>query len=220
MNLEKIRVILMDVEGTTTSKDFVFKILFPFSFDQLPSYLEIHQHDPKVMTLLEKLKLDSLDQVKATLLSWIKEDKKDPTLKSLQGLIWEEGYLSGKLKSHIYADVPVAMQRWIKEGKTLAIYSSGSVLAQKLLFKYSEMGDLTPSIAAYFDTAVGGKREVASYKEIAKQLNVQAYEILFLSDIEEELVAAHAAGNQVILINRDNSKTREVFKECSSFDQI
>ncbi len=210
----------MDVEGTTTSKDFVFNVLFPYAFEQLPVYLKNHQNNTNVAALLAKLNCPSLEEATKTLLQWINEDKKDPILKSLQGLIWEEGYISGKLKSHIYPDVPLAMQKWVKAGKKLAIYSSGSTLAQKLLFKYSELGDLTKSLSNYFDTAVGNKREVESYKKIAAQLEVKPYEILFLSDIEEELVAATAAGYQVVLINRDNSNTRAVFEEATTFDQV
>src|SRR5690606_47121 len=126
-----------------------------------------------------------LEVTSATLKEWITNDKKDPLLKKIQGEIWQTGYENGELKGHIYPDVPEAFKRWLAKGLKLGIYSSGSILAQKLLFKYSVFGDLDQYISANFDTSVGPKREVQSYHNIAKELGLAAKEILFLSDIEE-----------------------------------
>jgi enolase-phosphatase E1 len=231
MNLIKnFKVILMDVEGTTTSKDFVFKVLFPFSLDNLSTYLQNHFQEEHITLLIEKLALeqnwnlksqDDLLKKSIELLElWIKEDKKHPVLKSIQGLIWEEGYKSGNLKSHVYDDVPECFRKWSQMGKTLVIYSSGSVLAQKLLFQYCEKGDLTPYLTAHFDTSVGHKREESSYQNIANILKVNPSEILFLSDIEEELMAAKNASMGVVLINRDQSKSSGQFLEVNEFNKI
>lgn len=224
---KNIEVILMDVEGTTTSKDFVFKVLFPFSYEKLPQFLLQYKTDAKVQKLLAELSIElklhstiSNNEAVKVLRNWIDEDKKHPILKSIQGMIWEEGYLSGALKSHVYEDVPVSMKKWKDSGMSLCIYSSGSVQAQKLLFHYCEKGNLTPLLTQYFDTQVGGKRVASSYAEIAKQLNASSSHILFLSDIEEELVAAKEAQYQVALINRDQSKHSGQFLDHVSFEDI
>lgn len=218
----------MDVEGTTTSKDFVFKVLFPFAYEMLPTFLKenFKNQNPEVLNLINVLKAElvqpdlSLEAIVEILRSWINEDKKHAVLKSLQGLIWEDGYKSGKLKSHIYDEVSKCFKLWRDAGKTLAIYSSGSVLAQQLLFKYSLVGDLTSYLSQYFDTQVGAKRQQSSYLEISKQLGVACENIVFLSDIEEELIAANEAGMQVALINRDNSKTLHQFSQFKNFTDL
>lgn len=214
----------MDVEGTTTSKDFVFKVLFPYAYQALPSFVKNHANEKEVSHLLSQLekKIDSnnLDAQIDFLLECIKLDIKDPVLKALQGLIWEEGYTSGKIKSHVYADVPLAFHNWKKQDLLLAIYSSGSVLAQKLLFKYAEMGDLTSYLSHHFDTAIGGKKDILSYQNIGQELTMVNKEILFLSDIEEELVAAEKADMQVILVNRDKMISSGQFVMVDSFSNI
>lgn len=124
----------------------------------------------------------------------IDRDSKVYALKSLQGKIWEEGYASGELHGEVYPDVPLAFARWSRQGKLVAIYSSGSILAQRLLFGSTAHGDLTPHIHAYFDTTTGAKSESESYKKIAARLGRQASEILFISDTARELDAASHAG--------------------------
>lgn len=199
-----MKFILMDVEGTTTSIRFVHDTLFPYSYEKMDSYIAEH---PEVGV--------SSDQLKA----WIKADKKEPILKSVQGKIWEEGYKNGELKGHIYSDVPKAFERWLDSGLKLGIYSSGSVLAQKLLFKHSDFGDLDQYISANFDTSVGHKREKASYENIAQKLKFAPNEILFLSDIEEELDAAAAAGFQVARLLRDEALPSK-YKTYTSFELV
>lgn len=205
------KAILLDIEGTTTPIDFVHKTLFPFAkerigkfvaehFDRLhPEIIEVadeHAHDGKYTLPLDPTEPGS---VSAYLEFLIDHDRKSTPLKSIQGKIWQEGYELGELVSKVFDDVQGAFERWKSEGKTVAIYSSGSILAQKLIFKYSDHGDLTQFIDNYFDTNVGRKREAGSYRNIASQLNINAGEILFISDIAQELDAARSAGLQTAL---------------------
>ncbi|MEP6904203.1 MAG: acireductone synthase, partial [Actinomycetota bacterium] len=126
-------------------------------------------------------------------------------LKSLQGKIWQKGYESGELESVLFPDVLRAFERWKMQAKTIAIYSSGSVLAQKLIFKYSNFGDLGDFIAKYFDTNIGGKKEPESYRKIAEELGLNANEILFVADVSAELDAAAEAGFQTVLSIREGN---------------
>lgn len=202
-----MKFILMDVEGTTTSIDFVHKTLFPYSIEKMHDFLESYQ----TIFLDERKSLENELQKNLTpttmsdqLIEWIHEDKKHPILKSIQGKIWQKGYESGEIKGHVYNDVAPNLERWAKMGLKMGIYSSGSVLAQKLLFKNSVAGDLTPWLSAHFDTAVGPKQESNSYREIARQLEVSPKDILFLSDISKECFAAKEAHFQAAQIVREN----------------
>lgn len=194
-------VLLFDVEGTTTAIDFVHKTLFPYSKERIPAFVKANAHLPVIANLHKEF--GTTEQVVETLLEWIATDKKESRLKELQGLIWDIGYQCGDFKGHVYPDVRHAFEKWKAEGKTIAIYSSGSVHAQKCIFKYSIDGDLTPFISAYFDTAVGGKREPSSYDTIARELKILASGICFFSDIKEELDAAKLAGLDTVQVFRD-----------------
>ncbi len=149
-------------------------------------------------------------------------DMKSPALKRLQGLIWEGGYRTGELKGQVFSDVPPAFARWRDAQVTLAIYSSGSVLAQRLLFGATEQGDLTAFITAFFDTGVGAKRWPDSYRRISDELSRAAHEVLFVSDTPAELDAARAAGCQVLLAERPGNKavTYAEAETIRTFDQI
>lgn len=207
-----IKYILMDVEGTTTSIEFVHQTLFPYSKMKLKSFLadnwENCLHERKLLkeTLKKELSLESAVEV---LEEFIKNDVKDSALKSLQGKIWKLGYESGEIKGHVYEDVEVAFKNWTKRGLTLGIYSSGSVLAQKLIFGYSSAGDLTKYLSHHFDTSIGHKREVHSYENIAKELNIIPESILFLSDMAPECEAAQNAGFQVAQLIRDDKTIKD-----------
>lgn len=190
-----IRAILTDIEGTTTSIAFVKDRLFPFAEAALEQYLSAHAAEPEVAAILDEVRALAPGQASAEALrGWMRADAKVTPLKALQGLMWEQGYRDGRLKGHLWPDVAACLRAWHAAGLTLAIYSSGSVPAQKLLFGHSEAGDLTPLFAAYFDTRVGGKREAASYAGISEALGIAPAEILFLSDVVEELDAARASG--------------------------
>ncbi len=134
---------------------------------------------------------------------WNDEDRKATPLKALQGMIWAQGYAAGELKGHVYPDTPVWLKRWHEAGKRLYVYSSGSVEAQQLIFGHSDAGDLTPLFSGYFDTNVGGKREAASYRAILGQIGLPGDEVLFLSDVGQELDAARASGMHTCQLLRD-----------------
>lgn len=206
-----MKYILMDVEGTTTSISFVHDVLFPYSKKYLKQFLVSHQSLEEIQKIIkdtkETVKAEEhrelqIDEVIEQLLLWIETDRKHPALKSLQGFIWKEGYESGELKGHIYPEVKECFQAWKKAELQLGIYSSGSVEAQKLLFRYSIEGDLTHFLSHHFDTHIGHKREVNSYSRIAEELQFEARDILFLSDIKEELDAAKLAGFKTIQLIR------------------
>lgn len=215
-----IKAILLDIEGTTTPIDFVHKTLFPYAKEKIGAF--VGSHFDELKTEIEQLeaeyhrdfqnqiygrsfRADAPESIANYLKFLIDVDRKSTPLKSLQGRIWQAGYELGELESAMFADVPRAFERWKSAGKAIAIFSSGSVLAQKLIFKYSNFGDLSGFIAAYFDTNSGGKREAESYAKIARELNLPPHEILFISDVIAELDAAQEAGMQTILSIREGS---------------
>ena len=207
-----IRFILLDIEGTTTSVDFVHQVLFPYSADHLGPFVAANAHRFEVKECLqsvvqtvkeeEKRKISETDAMDV-LQQWIKDDRKHTALKELQGMVWRDGYKKGAFQSHVYSDVPKLLEQWQREGLSMGIYSSGSVDAQRLLFGYTILGNLNPYFSRYFDTKVGGKREVDSYRKIIESLELPAEEILFLSDIVEELDAAAQAGINTVQLNRE-----------------
>ena len=239
MKLENIKIILLDIEGTTTPIDFVRKTLFPFAKKNIGEFvsrnfreikpevvqLEIEYHkDCSEQLYGRDLQANSPESVINYLEFLIDADRKSTPLKSLQGKIWQQGYESGALKSEIYADVPQAFKRWKSADKMIAIYSSGSVLAQQLIFKHSNQGDLTPFISNYFDTNIGHKRGAESYRKIAASKSFPPVEnFLFISDVAEELDAAATAGMQTLLSVREgNAPLREptIHKQIVNFNEI
>jgi len=220
-----MKAILLDIEGTTTPIDFVHKTLFPYAKSRIDEYVNSHfeelSHEVKQLAdehssdadYSAKLSADSPGSVAAYLKYLIDTDRKSTPLKSIQGKIWQRGYGTGELRSQVFDDVPQAFERWKAEGKLIAIYSSGSVLAQQLIFRYSSRGDLTPMIGRYFDTGVGGKREMESYRNIVAEIGIEPYEIAFVSDIVDELDAAEHAGMKTVLsIREGNSAVPENVK--------
>lgn len=208
------KAILLDIEGTTTPIDFVYRVLFPYARRGFPEWLRENISDPDIESDLARLREENrvdpdqppawdesskIDSALEYLLWLMDRDRKSTALKSLQGRIWEQGYRSGELTSVIYPDVKPAMEDWKRLGLRIAIYSSGSVPAQKLLFGHTTEGDLTPLIDAWFDTRVGAKREVESYRRIADSLGIDPAEILFVSDVTAELDAAQNAGMKTAL---------------------
>ena len=221
-----IKAIVTDIEGTTSSLSFVKDVLFPYARAHLADFVAQHSHEPPVRALLDEAAQEAgggLDdgQIVTQLLQWIDADRKVTALKSLQGLIWEHGYQSGDFTGHVYPDAVDNLRRWHAAGIKLYVYSSGSVYAQKLLFGHSDFGDLTPLFAGYFDTHVGHKREASSYAAIAAQLALPAGQILFLSDIREELDAAKAAGMQTVWLVRDAlPAANAAHRQVRDFDAI
>lgn len=205
-----VRAIVTDIEGTTSSLSFVQKVLFPYSARHLPGFVRARGHEPQVRQLLDearRLAGEALEDegLVGVLLRWIETDQKLAPLKGLQGLIWEEGYRQGAFQSHLYEDAARRLREWHAQGLRLYVYSSGSEHAQRLLFGHTPFGDLTPLFSGYFDTRIGGKREPGSYATLIRQLGLPAEEILFLSDVREELDAARAVGLRTWCLVRGES---------------
>ena len=237
---QSIRVILLDIEGTTTPVDFVYKTLFPFARQRTRDFLAQNWSAPSLQPILTSFREENLadrqnglappvlaevdpDTITAYVHWLMDRDRKSTPLKELQGLIWQAGYASGELLSAVYEDVPRALARWRRQGKTICIYSSGSVLAQKLLFSHTEAGDLSPYIRDYFDTHIGAKREAESYRRIAAALQIPPAQLLFLSDITAELAAAVEAGLQTLLCFRPGNAPPEdaaSYEAIHSFDTV
>ena len=202
------RAILTDIEGTTTPIAFVHDVLFPYARAHLAAFLQAHATEPAIATLLEEI--SSLAQGRPpleALLAWMDADAKITPLKTLQGLIWNEGYATGHLLGRIYPDVPPALRRWHEAGIALHVYSSGSQAAQRLIFGHSDAGNLAPLFTSFFDTTTGPKRDPASYRAIARIIGLPPARVLFLSDVEQELDAAAEAGLAATQIVREADRT-------------
>ena len=221
-----IRAIVTDIEGTTSDIRFVHNVLFPYARERLPAFLNAQQYIEPVKTILDNLR-EEIAQPEATtadlldtLVQFMDEDRKSTPLKALQGIIWRDGYVNGDFTGHLYPDVLPALEKWKAKGIDLYVYSSGPVAAQKLLFGYSDEGDITHLFSGYFDTLVGAKREVQSYRNIAEQLGVPPGQILFLSDIHQELDAAAQAGLRTIQLIRGDHDAASHHHQVPSFDHI
>lgn len=205
-----IKAILTDIEGTTSAVSFVFDVLFPFARKHLPGFVRQNAEQPAVAQQLQAVRDQAgepdadVERVIAILLEWIAEDRKATPLKALQGMVWEQGYNAGQLKGHVYPDAVDALKHWHQQGYRLYVYSSGSIQAQQLIFGCSEAGDLSGLFSGYFDTTSGPKREAQSYQTIAQAIGCPVDNILFLSDIVEELDAARAAGMATCGLARDD----------------
>ena len=214
-----VRAILLDIEGTTTPMAFVYDVLFPFARAHLREYLQEHVGSDAVRDALVTLREEWRADVAArqdppewpddapvsavAYLEWLMDrDRKSPALKLLQGAHLGRRLPVGRAEGHVFPDVRPAFERWRAIPVTIAIYSSGSVLAQRLLFGATPDGDLTPFIAGFFDTGAGVKTSPESYRRIAEALSHAAAEVLFVSDVPAELDAARSAGCQVLLAER------------------
>jgi enolase-phosphatase E1 len=208
MNGARVKsLILTDIEGTTSSISFVRDVLFPYARRALPGFVREHGRDPEVRRWLDQVATEnggvcSDDMIVETLQGWIDEDRKHTALKALQGLVWEAGYENADFSAPVYPDAASQLRAWHDAGFPLAVYSSGSVPAQKLLFGHTDAGDMTDVFQAWFDTAVGHKRDEASYRRIAADLQRDPEDIVFLSDVVEELDAAREAGMRTVLVDR------------------
>jgi enolase-phosphatase E1 len=229
---------LLDIEGTTTPVAFVYDTLVPYARRRLNGLLANHAGDAGVQSDLARLREErqaeraeeepppswhgSAPAAAAAYAGWLMDrDRKSTALKALQGRIWQEGYRSGDLRAVVYEDVPRAFERWRSQGKRVAIFSSGSVLAQKLLFAKSGAGDLTGYLSGYYDTTTGGKRDAESYARIAARLACPAAGVLFVSDVAAELDAARAAGMQTALCVREAGEVdKAAHPVVRSFDEI
>ncbi|XP_017044326.1 enolase-phosphatase E1 [Drosophila ficusphila] len=213
------KVVLVDIEGTTTSISFVHDVLFPFAKENVEKFLKESWENEDTKQIVKDLQqVPQFTDYKTTLSApstevdvglitdfvryLIDKDLKVTPMKTLQGLIWAQGYASGELKGHVYEDVPAAFQTWSAAGLRICVYSSGSVAAQKLIFGHSIAGNLQTHLSAHFDTHVGHKQEQKSYENIANELGEEPQQILFLTDIPGEAAAARSAGLQAIILQR------------------
>ncbi len=219
-----IRAILTDIEGTTSSLSFVHDVLFPYSRSRLADFVRAHRDDAAVQAQLEVVRAMSdartEQEIVATLQKWIDEDRKVTPLKALQGMIWEHGFKNGDFKGHVYDDAARWLRAWHARSLKLYVFSSGSMHAQKLLFCYSDQGDLASLFAGFFDTTIGAKREPSAYAAIARKTGLPAGEILFLSDIVQELDAAHDAGMQTVQVLRDGVTPQDAHPIARDFDDV
>lgn len=203
--------VLVDIEGTTSSISFVHDTLFPHARAAMGEFLRERAYEPAVAEQIRAaaaeagVRADDLEAVTAALVDWIDRDRKETSLKALQGMIWEQGYRDGVYRAHMYPDATEALRRWHAAGLPLYVYSSGSVRAQQLFFGHSIDGNLLELFSGHFDTTTGSKRETESYRRIAATLDRPAPEILFLSDVVAELDAARRAGMQTVLVVRDET---------------
>src|SRR6185503_14113609 len=229
--MDQVRGILLDIEGTTTPIAFVHEVLFSYARSHARDFVKHHEDEVRadIALLREEHTADVNNNLQPPesipdYIDWlIDRDRKSTGLKSLQGKIWRQGYLEGTLKSQVFADVAPAFERWRGAGLKISIFSSGSVLAQQLLFAHTDAGDLTKFIDDYFDTNVGKKGEAESYRKIAEKMKLPAREILFISDVIDELNAAHDARMKVLLSLRPGNALQDntnQYPEILSFGQI
>jgi len=228
--MDQVRGILLDIEGTTTPIAFVHEVLFSYARTHARDFLRNNQDSDDVRAdvalLREEHASDKSNNLEppesiADYIDWlIDRDRKSTGLKSLQGKIWRQGYRDGSLKSQVFADVAPALERWRAAGLKISIFSSGSVLAQQLLFAHTDAGDLTKFIDGYFDTNVGQKGEAESYRKIAVAMDLKLSEILFISDVVAELEAAKEAGMKTLLSIRPGNSPQEWPQVIRSFDEV
>ena len=238
-----VRVILLDIEGTTTPVKFVHERLFPYVNQKLESFLLEHFQIPEILAVIEALRTQfqqderqglhpplwndaaSKERLRSSVAyaEWlIARDSKCTPLKALQGKIWQEGYARGELRGEVYEDVPRALQRWRQQGRDICIFSSGSILAQQLLFRSTNFGDLTQYISGFFDTQVGAKSESESYRKIAASIEQAPPKVLFISDAIKELQAARVSEMQTMLCLRDADSHISAMKHpvIHTFDEV
>lgn len=221
-----IKAIVTDIEGTTSSLAFVKEVLFPYARKHIQQYIRDNATRSDVAKLLDDVRKETgkpldIEAIGTQLVQWIDDDKKVTPLKALQGLVWEAGYLNGDFHGHVYEDVVRKLREWHGWGIKLYVYSSGSVHSQKLLFSHTAHGDLTPLFSGYFDTNIGHKRDTASYAAIHSQLALSPSEILFVSDVKEELDAARDVGMRTFWLVRDGEPQKNAeHSQVASFDQI
>jgi enolase-phosphatase E1 len=202
------KAILLDIEGTVGDIAFVRDVLFPYARKRLSETLRARWSEPQIAAIVADAAtvagkmLASSDAANEQFAAWMAEDRKITPLKTLQGIIWRDGYASGELKAHLYQDAVEAIDAWHKRGLRIFIYSSGSIEAQKLYFAHSVAGNLTGVIEDYFDTTTGPKTAPESYTKITRAIGLPPAEILFLTDAPGEVSAASVAGLQVRRIER------------------
>ncbi|XP_058055461.1 enolase-phosphatase E1 [Anopheles bellator] len=241
--------IICDIEGTTTSISFVKDVLFPYALKNTEEYLKTNWNEEATKTVVEALREQANEDKKANIegvvtiatagesddliiqdlvknIEWqMSKDRKTGALKTLQGLVWAKGYKDGTIKGHVYEDVQQAFEQWDECGRKVYIYSSGSVDAQKLLFEHSEKGNLLKYLSGHYDTKIGAKQEKESYESILKNINAEAADVVFLTDVIAEAKAAKEAGVNVVLLDRPGNaelseEDRKEFPVITTFSEL
>jgi len=216
-----VSAVLLDIEGTILSTAFVRETLFGYSRRHLPAFVAAHGHEPGVAAILEAAKtLSGRRDALAALIDWQDRDEKAPPLKAIQGLLWESGYVSGAFRGPVFADALAALRTWRAAGVPLFIYSSGSLKAQELIFRFNEAGDLRSLFTRHFDTGIGAKIDAASYSRVAQAIDASAQEILFLSDDSRELAAARLAGLAVVQVVKEATRPDRQFPILTDFAEL
>jgi enolase-phosphatase E1 len=236
-----VEAVVLDIEGTTTPISFVADVLVPFARRELPRYVHEHLEDDGLGQTIRQLRDEwrrdagagaqpppwddrGSDVLAASVVAyagWLMDrDRKSSGLKSLQARAWARGYADGSLRGEVFPDVPPALARWRRAGVAVAIFSSGSVLAQRLLFQTTPFGDLTPWIDAHFDTETGPKISADSYRAIGVALNCPPARTLFVSDALSELEAAGAAGCLAVMCVRHAGDVHPSFPTIRDFTEI
>jgi enolase-phosphatase E1 len=238
-----VQAIVLDIEGTTTPIAFVYEVLFPFARAHLREHLQNPLNVKELREPIRRLRAEWLADVAtgeqppgspglgseaevvavSAYVEWLMDrDRKSPGLKMLQGQIWEQGYRAGVLRGEVFPDVPPALRRWRDARIDVATYSSGSELAQRLIFATTAHGDLTPFIVRFFDTGIGSKSAPESYGRLAADLARPPDRILFVSDVTTELDAARSAGCQALLCMRPGNRPQpdHPYSAISTFDEI
>jgi methylthioribulose-1-phosphate dehydratase/2,3-diketo-5-methylthio-1-phosphopentane phosphatase len=243
-----IQAVLLDIEGTTCPVPFVSQVLFPYARERLDGFLRAGGDEPALAPLIAAIDAamaasgkstspgdagspgeadscdDSVSHIRRVrfLQELIDQDRKLPALKELQGLIWDQGYASGELRCPLFEDVPSVLRAWRRNGLELAVYSSGSVKAQQLLYRHSNAGDLSGLFSHWFDTTIGAKGDAASYRAIAASMGLDPGTILFVSDVKAELEAAQTAGMATRFSQRRDNPEQDPgpFEAITSLVQI
>jgi enolase-phosphatase E1 len=204
-----VDAVVLDIEGTTSATGFVVDVLYPYSRSRFAALLTERSGDPEVARAAAQVREEIGEpdadavRVEKALNAWLDEDRKATPLKTLQGIVWSEGFARGDLVSHFYDDVVPRLRAWHAAGVRLHVYSSGSVAAQRAWFTHSPEGDLTPLTSGLYDTEnAGPKQEAESYRRIASATGVAPGRLLFLSDRPGELDAAREAGWHAVGIRR------------------
>ena len=216
--------ILLDIEGTTTPISFVYDVLFPFARKQLADYLpRTDLSDLQLEHQAETQNAPEWSSPPILYVEWLMDqDRKSTALKRIQGEIWLAGYQNGELHSEVFPDVPIALERWRSKDIDVRIFSSGSVLAQRLLFLHTKAGDLTRFLSGYYDTTTGAKSDPRSYDAIANGFGIAPSDIVFISDVTRELDAARTAGMKTLLCIRPGNHPQPPHdhETVTSFDRL
>jgi len=245
MGMAKLQAkcVLLDIEGTVSDVRFVYDVMFPFAKIEMRAFLRDNWSSARVQDAIRTVAADAgisnidtwlgsswqttstpgLDRLAKHLDELMAKDSKSTGLKQLQGMVWQSGFETGMIQAELFADVVPSLHEWRDAGLDIRIYSSGSILAQTMFFKHTVLGDLSSFFNAHYDTTIGGKKESASYTKIAADSQFEPSEIVFVTDIYEELVAAQQAGLQVVATIRPNNvplSTKFTGLTINSFSQL